>query len=117
MANMEGLVDIKEEMKGDVMVLHLNGRLDAVSSPAAERKVFDYINNGLNKLLLDFSGVDYLSSAGMRMLLSTTKKLKSLSGRLVVCCVTTNVMDVLKMSGFDHVLEITKTEEEGLRRF
>lgn len=117
MANIEGLIDVKEEIKGDVLVLRMNGRLDAVSSPTAERKVFDYINNGQHKLLLDFSGIDYLSSAGMRMLLSTTKKLKALAGKLVVCSVTSNVMDVLKMSGFDHVLELAKTEEDGLRKF
>jgi len=117
MANIEGLIDIKEEAKGDVLVLRINGRLDAVSSPTAEKQVFDYINNGHHKLLLDFTGVDYLSSAGMRMLLSTTKKLKALSGKLIVCSITPNVMDVLKMSGFDHVLELAKTEEDGLRRF
>lgn len=117
MSNVEGLVNIKEEPKGDILILRMNGRLDAVSSPTAERQVFDYINNGQHKLLFDFSGVDYLSSAGMRMLLSVTKKLKSLSGKLVLCSVTTNVMDVLKMSGFDHVLELSKTEEDGLRRF
>jgi anti-anti-sigma factor len=114
---MDGLVDLKEEKKGDILILRINGRLDALSSPNAERKVFDYINSGQHKLVLDFSGVDYLSSAGMRMLLSTTKKLRTLAGKLIVCCVATNVMDVLKMSGFDHVLELTKTEEDALRKF
>lgn len=117
MANIEGLIELKEDAREDVLILHLHGRLDAVSSPVAERRVFDYINNGQHKLLLEFSGVDYLSSAGMRMLLSTTKKLRTLTGQLVICSVTPNVMDVLKMSGFDHVLEIVKTEEDGLRRF
>lgn len=117
MNNIEGMVNIKEEIKGDILVLRISGRLDAISSPTAERKVFDYINKGQYKLLLNFSGVDYLSSAGMRMLLSVTKKLKALSGKLVLCSVTSNVMDVLTMSGFDHVLELTKTEEDGLRKF
>jgi anti-anti-sigma factor len=117
MENMDGLVSIKEEAKGDVLVLRMIGRLDAVSSPTAERKVFDYINNGQHKLLIDFSGIDYLSSAGMRMLLSVAKKLKTLSGKLVLFSVTFNVMDILKMSGFNHVLEIVQTEEDGLRRF
>lgn len=114
---MEGTVDVKEELKGDVLILHIRGRLDAISSPAAEKRVFDSINSGQHKLLLDFSGVTYLSSAGMRMLLSTTKKLKTLSGKLCVCQITSNVMDVLKMSGFDHVLELFQTEEEALRQF
>lgn len=114
---MNGLVKVKEEVKGDILVLRISGRLDAVSSPTAEKIVFDYINKGQHKLLVDFSGVDYLSSAGMRMLLSVSKKLKTLSGKLVLSAVTLNVMDVLKMSGFDHVLEIVVTEEDGIRKF
>jgi anti-sigma B factor antagonist/stage II sporulation protein AA (anti-sigma F factor antagonist) len=114
---MEALVDLKEEKKGDVLILRFKGRLDAISTSSAEKKVFECINHGQNKLLLNFAEVDYLSSAGMRMLLSTTKKLKTLSGKLVVCSVTTNVMDVLKMSGFDHVLDLSKSEEDGLNKF
>lgn len=117
MGNIEELIHIEEESKKDVLILKLIGRLDAISSPLAERKIFDYINSGQVKLLLNFSGVDYLSSAGMRMLLSITKKLRSLSGKVILFGVTPNVMDVLKMSGFDHVLEIVKTEEDGLRKF
>ncbi len=117
MSNVEGIVDIKEKMQGDILILKMHGKLDAVSSPPTEHQVFDYIHNGQLKLLLDFSGVDYLSSAGMRMLLSITKKLKSLSGKMVLSSVSPNVMDVLKMSGFDHVLEIVKNEEDGLHHF
>lgn len=117
MSSMNGLVDIKEEAKGDVLILRISGRLDAISSPKAERIVFDYVNKGQHKLLLDFSGVDYLSSAGMRMLLSVSKKLKSLPGKLILFSVTVDVMDILKMSGFDHVLEIVVTEDDGLRKF
>lgn len=114
---MEGVVELKEKKIGEILLLELNGRLDAVSTPDIEKKVFEYINNGQYKLILDFSGVDYISSAGMRMLLSTTKKLKGLSGHLVLCSITTNVMDVFKMSGFDHVLELTADKEEALKRF
>ncbi len=113
----EGVIDIQEQKSGDRCILRLKGRLDAISTPLTEKKVFDYINAGNYKLLLDFAQVDYISSAGMRMLLSTTKKLKSLSGKLILCNVTHNVMDVLKMSGFDHVLELARTEEDALNKF
>jgi anti-anti-sigma factor len=117
MNNMEDLVSIKEEIKGDILLLRLSGRLDAVSAPLVEKKIFDSINKGHHNLLIDFAGVDYLSSAGMRMLLSISKKLKTFSGKLVLCSIVMNVMDILKMSGFDHVLELTKSEEDGLRKF
>lgn len=117
MGAIEGVVDIKEEQKDHITILRMKGRLDAISSPGAEKRVVENINNGEHQILLDFKDVDYLSSAGMRMLLSTTKRLKSLSGKLVICSVNINVMDVLKMSGFDHVLELAQNEDEALRKF
>ena len=114
---MEGAVEIEEDKKQQVTILRIKGRLDAISSPNAEKRVFECINSGKNLLLLDFSNVSYLSSAGMRMLLSTTKKLKTLSGKLVLSSVNHNVMDVLKMAGFDHVLELSPSEDEALKHF
>jgi anti-sigma B factor antagonist/stage II sporulation protein AA (anti-sigma F factor antagonist) len=117
MSASDKLANVKEEQRGDLIILRLKGRLDAISSPGIEKQVFENINNGWHNMLFDFSEVDYLSSAGMRMLLSTTRKLKTLSGKLIVSNVNVNVMDVLKMSGFDHVLEIAQNEEEALTKF
>lgn len=115
MGTANSATDLKEETKGKVFILHIKGRLDALSSPTAEKRIFDAINSGQQKLLLDMSGVTYLSSAGMRMLLSTSKKLRTLSGKMAISGMTANVLDVLKMSGFDHVLELYKSEEEAMR--
>jgi len=114
---MEETITIEEKLNGDVLVLMLKGRLDAISSIDAEKQIFNYIGSGHHKLILNFSDVDYLSSVGMRLLLRTTKKLKMLSGKMVVCEIKTNVMDILKMSGFDHVIEFSKSEDEALSKF
>lgn len=114
---MEGEIKLTQEEKNGVLILRIKGRLDAVSSPLAEKQVMDIINSGKRKILMDFAGVDYLSSAGMRMLLATTKKLKTVSGKFVVCQVQVNAMDVLKMSGFDHVIDIATNEDEALKKF
>src|SRR5690349_9495740 len=99
MSTLEGAIHLEEELKGDVLIVHFKGKLDAISTPSAEKRIFDYINQGKYKLLFDFAGLQYMSSAGMRMLLSTTKKLKSLSGILIVASVPKNILDELKMSG------------------
>lgn len=114
---MNGVTELRNDIKGDVLVLRFSGRLDALTTPELEKQVYQFIDRGQHKLLLDFSGVDYISSAGMRMLLATTKKLKSLSGQMILCSTSVNVMDVFKMSGFDHVLQISPTENEALLRF
>jgi anti-anti-sigma factor len=117
MSTADSIVEIQKELKGEVLIFRIRGRLDAISTPLSEKAVFEEINQGRHRLILDFSQVDYISSAGMRMLLSATKKLKSLSGKVIVASVTSNVMDVLKMSGFDHVLDLAKNEDDALRKF
>jgi anti-sigma B factor antagonist/stage II sporulation protein AA (anti-sigma F factor antagonist) len=116
MATLAGTIDIQTEKHGDVLILHFKGKLDALSSPNAEKKIFEWINAGEHKLIFDFSHVDYLSSAGLRVLLSTRKRLKALAGTLLIISVTPNVMDVLVISGFDHVLELSPTLEDALKK-
>jgi anti-sigma B factor antagonist/stage II sporulation protein AA (anti-sigma F factor antagonist) len=110
-------VIIRSERKGDVLLLHLQGRLDVLSSQSTEKQVVSLIRKGESNVLLDFTEVNYLSSAGMRMLLSIFKCVKDASGKLAVCSVDDGVMDVLKLSGLDDVLEVYATQDEALQRF
>lgn len=114
---MQDAVALREKEVGDVLIIYVKGRLDAMSSMDAEKQIFNFIDDGHTKIVLNFAELDYLSSVGMRLLLRATKKLKSLAGKLVVCHVSISVMDILKMSGFDHVIEFARTEEEALKKF
>jgi anti-sigma B factor antagonist/stage II sporulation protein AA (anti-sigma F factor antagonist) len=114
---MDSLIEIMQEEKGEILIMRLSGRLDATSSPMLEKKITALIDGGKYKLLLNFDNIEYLSSAGMRLLLSTTKKLKSQDGKIVICSVVDNVMEVIKMAGFDHILHIKDTETEALEEF
>ena len=66
-------------------------------------------------MLLDFSGVDYLSSAGLRTLLSASQKLKSKKGMLVLFSLSGEVEEIIKMAGFERVLHICSSEKEALQ--
>jgi anti-anti-sigma factor len=110
-------IDIKKEKKQDVLVLRLNGKLDAMNSVEIEKQISHIIDGGEKKLLLDFHHVDYVSSAGMRMLLMVAKKLRRVSGKLVLCTMNSRVMEVLKMSGFDHLMDLESNETEALIKF
>ncbi|MDR3623718.1 MAG: STAS domain-containing protein [Chlamydiales bacterium] len=108
-------MNITEEKKGEVVIVHLQGRLDANSSPAIESKINELTQAGSLKILIDMHDVDYLSSAGMRVLLSVTKKLKSVNGKLGVFALTDDVMDIIKMAGFHQILFIAPSEEEAIK--
>lgn len=106
-------METQVEEKGDVVVMRVTGRLDAASSPQLEKQINSIIDAGHFKLVLNLTGVDYLSSAGMRLMLSVSKRLKNLEGKVVVCHLNDEVLEVIKMAGFTQVLEIYPTEEES----
>ncbi len=99
------------------VILRLDGRLDAISAPLLEKKMNNLLQEGHKELILDFSKVDYLSSAGMRLLLSATKKWKAMKGHLVLFSIQEDVMEILKMAGFERVLTIFNVEQEALQFF
>ncbi len=97
------------------VILRIDGRVDAASAPILERKINSLIEEDHYLLILDFSQIDYLSSAGMRVLLSATKKLKSKKGRLILFSVADEVEEIIKMAGFDKILHICSSEKEALQ--
>jgi len=91
--------------------LRLKGRLDANTVPLLQKTCDE---QKVHKLLIDFSGVTYLSSAGIRLLVATAKKLKAAGGGLVLCGMQGQVQEVIKMAGFDKILSIYKSEGDAL---
>lgn len=110
-------INIQIEEDQGASIVRIEGRMDAASAPILERKLAEKIDEGKIKLVLDFAKVDYLSSAGMRLLLSTTKKLKGGKGGLHLCSVTEEVMEIIKMAGFERIIQIFPTEQEALQGF
>jgi anti-sigma B factor antagonist/stage II sporulation protein AA (anti-sigma F factor antagonist) len=108
-------INVTEEVEEGILVLRLKGRLDALALPILEKLLQERIDTGKNKILLDFGGIDYLSSAGMRLLLSVTKKLKQIGGKMVVCSIADNVMQIIRLAGFDHILTLHDIEATALR--
>ena len=105
-----------EEIENKI-VLCIDGRLDAASYPILEKKIDALINEGHYHVILDFSRIDYLSSSGLRLLLSKSKKLKIKNGNLVIHSVDDEVMQVIKLAGFDKILNIFESEEQALQFF
>lgn len=103
-----------EEIENRV-ILRIDGRVDAATAPILDRKINTLTDEHHHYLLLDFSQVDYLSSAGMRLLLSATKKLKSKKGSLILFSLTEEVGEIIKMAGFDKILHICSNEKEALQ--
>ncbi len=107
-------MDISEEAVGDVCVVTAQGRLDgSTSAMFADR--FEKLIGVRPKLLLDFSGVDFVTSAGLRAVLSIVKKVKSASGALALCGVQEPVLEILDITGLTPMMDIYQMRADGLK--
>ena len=110
-------MEISVTESGDVRILSFQGNLDTNTSPQAESEINSLIDAGAQKLLVNFEKLDYISSAGLRILLATAKKLKASAGDLKICGLNETVQEVFDISGFATILSVTKTEDEALGAF
>ena len=95
---------INIEKNNGVTVIKLDGRLDTTTAPELE-KAINNEGDALKSLVLDFSGVDYISSAGLRVLLTAQKKM-NVQGSMELVGVNDAVMDIFEMTGFADILVI-----------
>ena len=85
-------------------IVLLVGRLDATTAPTLEKTLGENMDN-IDTLILDFKGLEYISSAGLRVVLSTQKKMQQI-GTMKVINVGQEVMDIFEMTGFVDILHI-----------
>ena len=95
---------IAKQQNGSALTLALEGRLDTVTSPELEKELKASLN-GADSLILDFSKLDYISSAGLRVLLSAHKQM-SAKGGMKVTNVNEIVREVFDVTGFADILNI-----------
>ena len=95
---------IEIKRKSDATIIEIAGRLDTTTAPALDKTISENVGNTTN-LVLDFKDLEYISSAGLRVLLAAQKKMQKVgSMRLINVC--EEVMDVFEMTGFADILTI-----------
>ena len=97
---------IQERQEGKWRILGVAGRVDSLTAPQLDAAFKQLIDDGGSWLKLDLSGVEYLSSAGLRVLLATLKAVRALAGDLQLYSPRDNVRSVLEISGFSNLFTI-----------
>ena len=110
-------MQINHRDAGDIKVVELEGNLDGITSPDAQNHLDALISNGTSKILVSFEKVNYISSAGLRVLLATAKQLRSKGGDLRLCGLNQTVREVFEISGFSSILSVHGSESEALEGF
>ena len=95
---------VEKKINGDLLTIILSGRLDTQTAPELEREI-DASISGIKELTFDFKNLDYVSSAGLRVILKAQKEMK-LRGSMKLIGVNDNIMEVFDITGFLDILTV-----------
>ena len=95
---------INKNLEGSTLTLSVEGRLDTTTAPQLEAEIRSQLD-GVTSLIMDFKSLEYISSAGLRVLLAS-QKIMNKQGTMVIRGANENVMEVFEVTGFSDILTI-----------
>ena len=108
-------MDISEDRKADLVILALSGKLDATTAKTFEDRILGVINGGTQRLVVDLSQLDYVSSSGLRVFILAAKRLQTVDGKIVLCSMKDHVRQVFDLAGFSSMLSIYASRDEAIK--
>lgn len=105
---------IKTRDENDIKVVYLEGEMDTNTSPVVMSELDELRNSGVKKMLLNLEKLDFISSAGLRVLLATAQQLKTSGGDLRVCELNKEIKEVFDISGFSTLLMVFDNEAKAI---
>jgi anti-sigma B factor antagonist len=110
-------MNISTREEGGVTVVGVEGNLDTNTAPDAQQHLDGLQDGGVQKILVNFTDLDYISSAGLRVLLATAKRISASGGSLRICGLNETVSEVFEISGFSVILNVFGSEADALEGF
>ena len=108
-------MDISEDRKADAVILSVSGKLDATTAKTFEDRILGVINGGTQRLVVDLSQLDYVSSSGLRVFILAAKRLQTVDGKIVLCSMKDHVRQVFDLAGFSSMLLIYASRDEAIK--
>jgi anti-anti-sigma factor len=110
-------MNIQQNVLDGITLIAPAGRIDTTTSATVEEAIRKAVDQGARDLVVDFTGVDYISSAGLRVFLVLAKRMRDLKGRLVLCAMPEPVRQVFHLAGFLPLFNVEPTRDSALARF
>jgi anti-anti-sigma factor len=99
-------MEFAQDQAGEVAIVKLAGRLDSSAAQSAEENFAQLLGGASARLVIDMSRLEYISSAGLRVLLVAAKKVQQAQGKMVLFGLLPNVREVFSVTGFDRIFAI-----------
>jgi len=106
-------MEIKEENRGEVKIIGLRGRLDATTSPGVEKRLLELVAQGEVRIAFDLSGLSYISSMGLRVLMVVAKQVQTAGGKLALATLSDSVREIFNLAGFTQLFSVFQTVDEA----
>lgn len=110
-------MEISHSEADGVTVVVVNGRVDSATAPKMEERLQGLIKGGKTQLVLNLQAVDYMSSAGLRTLVSTLKACKNLDGDLRLCNPAPRVAEVMRLAGLVSIFTVYDSQADAVASF
>lgn len=104
-------LDVSTREAGDYLVFDVKGEVDLYSAPKLKQAVYDMIDGGRTKLVLDLDALDFMDSTGLGILVASLKRVTTEGGQLKLVCNRDNILKIFKITGLDKVFDIYTTVE------
>jgi len=109
-------MEITEERRADILILRISGKLDASTSKNLEDKLLALISPTQLKLIIELSQLDYISSAGLRVLILAAKRMDEVKGKMILCSLRDTVKQIFDIAGFSSFLTLADSTDEAIKR-
>ena len=106
---------LTEKRHQQAVITSIEGRLDTTNYQQLESKILHHLEQNHTTLVIDCSGMDYVSSAGLRIFLVALKKLTAADGQLLLCALRENIKEIFDISGFTGIFKIYTTQQQALQ--
>lgn len=107
-------MNVKVFESEEYTLVSVEGRVDTTNAGEFEKPLTEVINGGCKKLILDCSGLNYISSSGLRIFLVVQKKMTALKGHFILCSLQPSIKEIFDISGFSSIFSIHPDKDSAI---
>ncbi|MYD42473.1 MAG: STAS domain-containing protein [Gammaproteobacteria bacterium] len=108
--------DVASAEEGSALVIDVSGRVDGTNASAFDTSLQELIGESSQAIVLDLDGLTYMSSAGLRTILMTAKRLQARKAELALCSLRSTINEIFQIAGFDRILAVCDTRSEAVAK-